>query len=381
MPSHRAFSLVMSAFGLYWLVACGGSGGPPVPVQVTLAGTPPSSLVIGATQSLSAIVSNDRSNKGVMWSVTCSVAGTGGCGSFSATTTASGAVTTYTAPLRVSASGVPANVRVAATSIADPTQSASAVIGVNIPNLSLAFTKSAYPPNALQAGKTAQIAATISGDPTNQGLIWSCIPVNACGSFSATNTASGVSTTYTAPVNIPYSPASPVVMIAATSVAVGGDSVSAPIFISKEATTLADGTYVFSLQGPDNISPSMTLGAYQLGPYFVCGAFTVSSGAIVGGEEDLNEHDLQYSSGPKQIGIVGGSYYVTDGGNFFITLNLSNSSIGYKGSEILDAAPLSGSEFQLMEYDAAHMAGGTLELQTSQAPPSAAYAFYHCCPN
>ena len=96
----------------------------PVPpaISVTLTPQPPTSLVTGATASLTAVVTND--SKGVNWTVTC---GTSPCGSFNPTGTASGAPTTYTAPTAIP---TPNTVTVTATSVTDPTKSASATITI-----------------------------------------------------------------------------------------------------------------------------------------------------------------------------------------------------------------------------------------------------------
>jgi hypothetical protein len=370
MAHQRAVYALSVLFLLNALVGCGGSGGPstPLPVSVTFSVAPPSSLEIGATQPFIALVANDPSSKGVTWTVTCSTSSTSGCGSFSPAQTLSGVATTYTAPLRVSASDAPPNVTVVVTSVANHLQSFSAVIAIAIPNLSLSFSLNQYPPNALQVGKTALIAASVSGDPTNQGLAWSCTPVNACGSFSPANTASGAATTYTAPANIPYYSSSQSVTITATSVAVGGDSVAIPIFVSSEPTTLADGTYIFSLSGVNNTGPA---GSFDLSPYFASGAFTLSGGVITSGEEDLVE-----SIGAKHVSITKGSYYATDDGNLFITLSLSDPSVGVDGSQVLDAAPVSPSQSKLIEYDLSATASGSLDVQTSTAAPSGGYAFF-----
>jgi hypothetical protein len=93
-------------------------------ISVALNPQPPTSLAVGATTSLTAVVSNDSKNGGVTWTVTC---GSSSCGSFSPTTTASGTATTYTAPVAVPTSNT---VTVTATSVTDTTKSASATISI-----------------------------------------------------------------------------------------------------------------------------------------------------------------------------------------------------------------------------------------------------------
>ncbi len=63
--------------------------------------------------------------------------------------------------------------------------------------ISIAITTA--PPATLAASGTAMISATVSNDSANAGVDWSCAPAGSCGSFSPAHTASGASTTYTAP--------------------------------------------------------------------------------------------------------------------------------------------------------------------------------------
>src|SRR5882762_945019 len=59
------------------------------------------------------------------------------------------------------------------------------------------------PPSSLPPGGTASVAATVSNDTANAGVNWSCTPSSTCGSFNPVSTASGASTTYTAPSSAP----------------------------------------------------------------------------------------------------------------------------------------------------------------------------------
>lgn len=54
-------------------------------------------------------------------------------------------------------------------------------------------------PQTLTTGATATLTATVANDSTNAGVDWSCAPANSCGSFNPAHTASGASTTFTAP--------------------------------------------------------------------------------------------------------------------------------------------------------------------------------------
>jgi hypothetical protein len=83
------------------------------------------------------------------------------------------------------------------------------------------------PPSSMAAGATALVGATVSNDPANAGVNWSCAPAE-CGSFSPVQTASGESTTYTAPSSVPSGAK---VTITATSVTDGTKSASGTVMI------------------------------------------------------------------------------------------------------------------------------------------------------
>lgn len=91
----------------------------PIPISVSIPSSP-ASLQVNAQISPIATVANDVSaNPEVTWTVTC---GSTACGSFNPTTTQSGVQTSYTAPAAVPAGG---SVTLTATSVTDPTKSAS----------------------------------------------------------------------------------------------------------------------------------------------------------------------------------------------------------------------------------------------------------------
>ena len=106
-------------------------------------------------------------------------------------------MTTYTGP-----DAVPANpaVTLTATSVTDPTKSATATITV----LPAPIYVSVQPTSVLMgANSTQQFTATITNDRGNQGVSWmltelgtACSP--GCGSVVPVNTTSGEATTYTA---------------------------------------------------------------------------------------------------------------------------------------------------------------------------------------
>lgn len=196
--------LMLSSFG------CGGGTSstlaPPIAVSVS-AGT--TTVQAGATTQVTATVTNDSANKGVTWSVSCSVAL---CGTVSPSATASGVATTYTAPTTPPASNL--MVTITATSVANTSASNSATISVPA-GISVSVTPSTA---TVQAGATANFTATVTNDPANKGVTWivTC-PAAPCGTVLPAATASGIATTYTAPTTPPTSDLT--VTITATSVA------------------------------------------------------------------------------------------------------------------------------------------------------------------
>jgi len=194
--------------------------------------------VLGTTTApITATVDNDLANKGVTWSVSCSPAP---CGSVSPTSTASGVATTYTAPPPPESD---LTVTITATSVTDTTKSSPATVTVP------AIKVSAVSPNSglIPIKATQQFTATVNNDASNQGLSWiltqngnACSP--ACGTVSPATTASGTSTTYTAPSAVP---ASTTVMLNATSVADTTKSANATITLTNGTVMLTPASLSF----------------------------------------------------------------------------------------------------------------------------------------
>lgn len=115
-------------------LSCGGSGptnsAPPPPPAIKVSISPGTANVQwGESVPLTATVENDSSKSGVAWSITCSSTP---CGSLSSTATASGTTTTYSPPIALPAADLMVNLK--ATSVADQTKPATAV--VTVPQLS-----------------------------------------------------------------------------------------------------------------------------------------------------------------------------------------------------------------------------------------------------
>ncbi len=333
--------------------ACGGGGGngpnPPA-ISVTLSPAPPASVTAGATASLTAVVSNDSSNGGVSWSVTC---GSSSCGTFTPATTPSGTATTYTAPANVPTGGT---VNIVASSVTDGTATASASITIAAPaGVSVAFA--ATPPAALTINNTFPLTAVVTGDSKNGGVTWTVTCATAaCGTLNPTTTASNAATTYTAPAAIPTGGT---VKVTATSVTDTTKSVSATITIVGPA--LADGTYIYNGSGEDGN-----------GVLYYAGAFTVLNGSVTGGEHDFLD---QVNAGSDTITAAGSSVTTQPEGSVEIILNTNDPNFGDAGAFTLRGAKVSPTRMQLTEFDDFATATGTLNLQTGKAAPTGGYAF------
>lgn len=332
--------------------ACGGGGSNPNPpaISVALSSSTPTTVTAGQTAALTATVSNDSSNAGVSWSVTCNGSD---CGTFNPTSTASGAATTYSAPANVPTGG---SVTVVATSVADGTKTASVPITIGAPaGISVSFANKT--PAALTIGTAALLTAVVTGDSKNGGVTWS-LNCNSpqCGSLNPTTTASGAATTYAAPAAIP---AGGNVDVIATSVSDHTKSVTATIAIAGPA--LADGTYIYNGSGQDGN-----------GVLYYAGAFTVQGGLITGGEHDYLD---QANIGTDTI-LPASSFVTTQPeGTVEIILDTNDANFGDNGVFTLRGVQVSGARMQLTEFDDFATATGTLDLQTSKAAPSGGYAF------
>src|SRR5258708_31383967 len=153
-------------------------------------------------------------------------------------------------------------------------------------------------------------------------------------------------------------------MIAAL-MACGSSSHKTTVVPPPPPAPLADGTYVFSLAGQD------AAGDYL---YNVAGAFTVSGGAITGGEQDF----VDYLVGVNDA-ISGGTMTSADtAGNITIALNTGDASVGVGGTETLRVVVgTPGTGGLITEYDGSASGIGELRLQSlpSGGGPQS-YAFF-----
>jgi lysophospholipase L1-like esterase len=186
--AHRRAALRLSLLAAAALAGCGGDGGsavtsePQVPITVS-APADLGTIESDATTQLAATVVNDPANRGVTWTVSCPTAP---CGMVSPTTTASDAITTYTAP--TTRPPVDLAVSITATSVSSSAVTATTKVTVAggmppaVPTVSFVATPSSI---------------TVGGSAT---LTWSSTNATSCaasGAWSGTQASSG--TTSVAP--------------------------------------------------------------------------------------------------------------------------------------------------------------------------------------
>jgi Abnormal spindle-like microcephaly-assoc'd, ASPM-SPD-2-Hydin len=208
------------------------------------------------TQSFSATLQNDSQNKGVNWTLSGTGCSGNACGMLSASSSASGAAITYTAPTTVPN---PGTVILTATSVADSTKSAAATITITAAPPAIAVTVLPATPISVQTGGGQNFTATVQNDSQNKGVTWSlsgdgCSGA-ACGTVSAASSASGAPITYTAPANVP-SPAT--ITLTATSAADSTKSAETTITVTAAPGAIAVSVSPMSVSVPTNGSQDFT---------------------------------------------------------------------------------------------------------------------------
>jgi hypothetical protein len=193
------------------------------------------------------VLTNDTQLLGVDWTVNCNSAPPPGtplppgvlendsCGTFLPVHTASapvpnyassgaGVVTLFTAPPDPPKSGV---VTLYAAATAD--HSRYSFVTLAIQGLPISISFGSVTPTGMPENGTATFKAVLTNDYAAGGASWSvACGATSCGSFSAQKTASGATTTYTAPDSVP---SGGTVVITATSVTDPTKAVSATVTI------------------------------------------------------------------------------------------------------------------------------------------------------
>jgi len=177
------------------------------PVAVTI--TPPSSTTVldGASLNLAATVANDSNSAGVTWSLSGTNCSAATCGTLTNSTTTS---VTYTSPATPPAA---LSVAITATSVADPSISASITLTVPI----VVVTITPPPSTTVKAGAILALTAATANDPANGGVTWTLTGTGCTGAACGTLTGNTkTSVTYVAATQPPANQLS--VTITATSI-------------------------------------------------------------------------------------------------------------------------------------------------------------------
>jgi hypothetical protein len=228
-------------------------------------------------------------------------------------------------------------------------------------------------PSSLAASSGGNISATVTHDPTEEGVTWSCSPAGFCGTFTLTQTASGTVTVYTAP---PVAPTGGSVTITATSVAIPTRTATAMIMITGIATQnftfYVTGEEISNLSTANNPYPYYSLaGVVQIANALSAGGVF----AVTGGEQDYNDGDGITSPQPQGDMITGGGLVPNGDGTGTLTLITDNSNLGIGGTETFAVAFANPNHALITQFDGTATSSGSMDLQTSSALPSGSFAF------
>jgi len=329
-------------------------------ITVNITQPPPSTLFINATAPVTAVVGNDTTNSGVIWSVSCANTP---CGTVSPAHTASGQAATFTAPPTVPAPNPTPNpvVTVTATSAAAGSVTATANVTIVAP-ISVQITQG-VPNNSLVVSGTAPLVATVSNDSANGGVDWTvtCQSTGNCGTFSPPHTASGSATTFTAPSAVPTGGT---VTISATSTTDPSQNATETVTITSSLppNSLLLGQFVILMTAKNSVNGPYTFGGVIAGD---------GNGNITSGSLDLV--DAAGNASPaSEVGVISPSTYSigADGcGQINLTINTSglNTTFGVngKGTITLSVAFVTPQHALLSETDSFGGGTGTLDLQNA----------------
>jgi hypothetical protein len=177
------------------------------------------SVQTGMPYQFSASVQGDSANKGVTWSIPSSPGCD--CGTIDSTGKYVASNTTHTTGLAI-----------LATSVSDPTKSATAIVYVTPASSQSAISVTVSPGSvSVQSGMSVQFSASVQGDSTNKGVTWSIPPSPGCdcGTIDSTGKYLAPNTAHTAPG----------VIIAATSVSDPTKSGTAVILVTSAPIQIA----------------------------------------------------------------------------------------------------------------------------------------------
>lgn len=322
-------------------------------VGITFTQSPPGMVEINSLTMVTATVTNDPTNSGVDWQLTC--AGGSFCGSVTPAHTSSGAPTTYTAPGTPPGNGGVVNIIAIATAQPMVTVSASTQVVSNA--FGIFFMPA--PPTSLTVGTQTPVTAVVVNDPTNAGVDWTVTCGSTdCGSFNPTHTASSGPTTYTAPTTVPAGN-NVTIMASATADPTVNTTASIQITNTTNLLGLLNGQYAISISGID-----------FNGVYGVTGSLVADgNGNITSGEEDFADPIVLLGPVP----FVGSYTIGQDGRGTMELCNQANLGVtgsvgcppGYTTEQIISFAVVSSTRSLVIEFDSSATSHGSIDLQTA----------------
>jgi hypothetical protein len=334
------------------------------PISINITQAPPATVLTNATAPVIAVVTNDTTNSGVTWLVSCHNVP---CGTVGPSRTASGVAASFTAP-----DIVPPGSQVIITAYATATGTAvlnRVTVNIVAP-VSIKITQG-ITNNTIVRNGSAPLAATVSNDSANAGVDWTvtCGSAAACGSFSPTHTASGVPTTFTAPSDVPTG--GPVTITAtSTTDPTKSDQTIVTVTNAPPANSLLQGRFVVLLSAKNSQNGPFTLGGVISGD---------GKGNITAGVFDLS--DASGNAAPASVlplaqpNVSPSTYSIGQDGRGRIQLTLNtfalNTSFGMKGPTsgtgiiTLSVVFVTPKHALLSEMDTFGSAIGTLDLQNA----------------
>lgn len=333
------------------------------PITISLTQVPPSTMLVNATAPVTATVSNDTTNSGVDWSVSCFNTP---CGSVSPSHTASGVLATFTAPPTVPAPNPQPNpvVTIKATASANNLNALFAVSATTnvtiVAPITINITQGVAN-NSIVQNDTAKLVAAVTNDVASAGVDWTvtCGTAGNCGSFSPAHTASGAATTFTAPSAIPAG-GSVTITAASTTDPTKTTTETVTVTLSPPPNSLLSGKFVILLTAKNSKNRSYFIGGVIIGD---------GNGNITDGTFDLVDNS---GNALGSVHPVASSYSIQPDGRGQIHLqanpNALNNPFGENGTGALDLSVVfvTPQHALLSEIDSFGNGTGTLDLQNTQ---------------
>ncbi len=220
----------------------------------------------------------------------------------------------------------------------------------------LAIAMSTAPASTVEINNTTTAAATVSNDSSSKGVDWTCSP-SPCGTFSPAHTASGATTTWTAPSS------SGSITITATATASSSVTATANVTVNAIASNSnLMGQYAFYISGFDLSGDA----------YAAAGSVTLDgNGNVTTGEEDLNSTDPAFTAAVEGDSLTG-TYTVNGDGQGTMTLTATNNNgtdtlVGNSGVQTLSFVVVNSNHLLIAEFDASYTSSGSMDLQTASA--------------